>query len=394
MATEDKVQEKPSRVALARREDQEETRIDLTSIDTKKVNLLVPTKQVKMLSPYHMATIQTVSLSPNPEDGDVYKQGSRNIAPRGQDAKYVDVVCMSKTGLMKLADAAGIVWNIPECKRLDDMKDRNYVSFQAVGGLRLPDGTFKAFKATKEIDMEAIEEEIRMEWDKKASTQVGFGNKAHKCTQEEADLNARRDILAFRKHKAARCETGAYNRVIRGILALQSAYLASDVAKPFMVPKIEFAPNYDDPHIRALTDRAIAADIEQTFGDPSKVTPDDKQAMAKLDEMRSAVPKPEWGSGAEILEADPEVIDVSDISEGELVDEKAQESETAESTPNKGELINAIGSIFQALNWGAAKRIAFINNEYTKSGISDLTMEELQDLRDKIEIIYTEVTQG
>lgn len=307
-------QDKPSAVALARRGDAGEKVIELgENFDRSKVNMLVPTDKVRMISPYHMARMQVVRVSPNPEDGDVFKVGSR----KNQRGQWEDVLCPSKVMLLKLSDAAGIIWNTPECKRLDNMQDRDYVAYQAVGGIRLPDGSFRAFKATKEIDMDVIEEEMRLEWDKK----VADG----KCKAEDMERKLRSELVQFRKHKAARCETGAYNRVIRGLLSLKSQYTATELAKPFVVARIDFAPDYSDPEIRRKMDIAVLSQMQDDFPSAAGCLPvsreEGRQAEREVAEMKAAMPEPDFDGEQESVDVDPDTGEIIDAETVDLDDE-------------------------------------------------------------------------
>ena len=285
-------QEQNHETALATRPEQTlKTVLDIEKIDSTKFNLLVPTTKVTMISPYHRFTAVTVNISANQQDGDVYPQGNG--------------LALTKVGLMKLASAGGIVWNYPDCKRLDNMQDRNYVVFQAVGGIRLPDGTFKAYKASKEIDMEVVEEKIRMQQEEKGAK--------NSLSLEVVERNIRKELVQFREHKAARCETGAYLRVIRALLYIKSSYTAKELSLPFAVTRIDFSPDYSDP----IVQKAMQASIIRDFGGETRdITPDMHQAERQVDEMRAIAapsfePETITGEATEITQ-DGEVESVGD----------------------------------------------------------------------------------
>jgi len=228
----------------------------LKQYDRQKYNVLVPTAIVQQISPFHQARLEVVQLSPNPEDGDVYYIGKTQVYKQGEDGKKtkveVPVYAPAKPALMKIAHAAGIVWNWAECKRLDDHRDVDYVSFQAVGAIRKTNGEWVPLKATKEIDIRVIAEELAIQYEDKADELIS----AKKLKPEEREIwikkNLRKAVVQWRKHKLRRCETGAYLAVIRAALSLKHAYTRDELMRPFIVPRVDFAPDYNDPEVRRL----------------------------------------------------------------------------------------------------------------------------------------------
>jgi hypothetical protein len=319
--------EKPSRTAIAPRNGEAGRSIDLAGIDKKKFNVLIATQTVQIISPWHMARTSIVELSPDPNDGDVFRVGSvdANKGKKDQQGRYLphryeDRLCLTKPALLKLADAAGIVWNWRECKRMDNMSDRNYVAFQAVGGIRLPDGAVRVFRGSKEIDMEVIEAEIRDQWEKVGAAQAsdsdgeGGGARKKELTPEERERKALSEILQYRKHKAARCETGAYNRVIRMLLSLKSTFSAAEIAKPFIVERIDFAPDYSNPETRRRVELAYISQVGSDFGmeaqetralagDACATVEDCRQAEQEVQARREDA-GPKWDQAGEAVDAE------------------------------------------------------------------------------------------
>jgi len=117
-----------------------------------RCNVLIPTVTMTQISPYHRIRVEQVKIDPDPEAGDVFKVGAKKVGNNWQD-----VLSLSKTAILKLGTAAGIVWNWNETKVLSVSKD--YVLYQAVGAMRKPSGEWIPLKATKEIDLEVIEAE-------------------------------------------------------------------------------------------------------------------------------------------------------------------------------------------------------------------------------------------
>jgi len=246
----------------------------LKEYDRHKYNVLVPTAIVQQISPFHQARLEVVQLSPNPEDGDVYYIGKTQVYKQGDEGRKtkveVPVYAPAKPALMKIAHAAGIVWNWGECKRLDDHRDVDYVSFQAVGAIRKTNGEWVPLKATKEIDIRVIAEELAIQYEEKADDLIS----AKKLQPAERETwikkNLRKAVVQWRKHKLRRCETGAYLAVIRAALSLKHAYTKDELLRPFIVPRVDFAPDYNDPEVRRLImTQGLKATAELFGGTPA-----------------------------------------------------------------------------------------------------------------------------
>jgi len=209
-------------------------------------NLLTPTTSVHGLSEFMVPVVDSVYLSANPEDGDVYPEKQTT------ETKFR----ISIQGLRKLAVTAGIIWHSAACKRTDNRKDRNYVSYQCVGGLKKTDGSVFFLKAEYDLDFEIIEQEL-MEIHRQKSKNW------HKSDQEKqayVDSSVRRDVLFKRKHRLKLAESGAFARVVRAALSLKSAYKKSELAKPFVMVRYVFQPDLSDIETRRqVTAAAIQA---------------------------------------------------------------------------------------------------------------------------------------
>ena len=217
-------------------------------------NLLMPSTQIAGLSEFHSPVVEKVLLSSNKDDGDVYPHSGEED---GDKAKYR----LTKQALMKLSVCAGIIWSVQETKRLDNRSDRNYCAFAAVGGIKKADGQPVFFRAEYDIDFDVIEEELRESYEGKAKKY-----KKDASAKEKADyveFCVKRDLLQKRKHKLKLAEAGAMNRVVREILGLKNAYTKAELAKPFVMVRIVFRPDYNDKEVRK---QLIAAHIQSMTG--------------------------------------------------------------------------------------------------------------------------------
>ncbi len=209
-----------------------------------KYNVLFPQSQMTQISPYHRIRVEEVKINPDPEAGDVFKVGSKRAGNSWQD-----VLSLSKTGVLKLATAAGIVWNWNETRVLSSSKD--YVLYQAVGAMRKPSGEWIPLKATKEIDLDVIEAETYESNLKKADALKPEQRKG--MTPEQwADMQTRTNMIQWKKNKLMRAETGAMLRVVRALLSIKHQYSPAELKKPFAVPTVDFTPDYSDPEVKRM----------------------------------------------------------------------------------------------------------------------------------------------
>jgi len=236
----------------------------LTDYESKGYNLLLPSKTLQQDSLFHEPTVDVVQLSPD----DCYPQDN-------SDPEKATRFSIGKTGLMKFAHAAAISWSWSECKRTDPATDRNYVSYQAVGALQKADGRWLSFKGSYEIDMEVVEEDLRQLYSKMATGIRRKQNSWIKTDEDERsyiESSVKRELLRRRKHKLRLCETGALLAVIRALLAIKATYSRDELSKPFVVPRIVFKPDLEDPDIRRAVILGSMKAVAETFGGPQSFT--------------------------------------------------------------------------------------------------------------------------
>lgn len=327
-------------------------------LDPKQANLLVPSQDIQQVSPWHAARTSIVQVNPDPDAGDVFKVGSRYDSA---GKAFVDLYCMGKPALMRIAAAAGIVWSFRDSGVVS--VNSSYVCYKAVAAVRLPDGSFQPILANKEIDLEVIEAELRDqalkkveggvsaadakiykgEWRKVKTPQgeknVYFLDDAEKARYVEASVHT--NMIQWRKNKLMRAETGAMLRVIRAALGIKSQYTEDELKKPFIVPRIDFSPDYSDPEVRnALLQHGVEA-MSNLFG---QSTP----PRVALGTVRgSAAPELALPGGARTAEP----IDVSGQASGEDSDPWAgsddSEPETSEVPAHETEVPgSAAGHLF------------------------------------------------
>lgn len=260
----------------------------LEKLKKENVNLLMPTIHMEGLSEFHAPVLESVMLNSDPKEGDVYPHDDEEDAAK---KKYRP----TKQALMKLSVCGGIIWSVEGCKRVDDMSNRNYMCYQAVGGIRKADGSPVFFKAVYDMDFEVLEEDLREQYQKKAKAKNKQGEYYRKTDAERAEYVeycVKRDLLAKRRHAIKLCEAGAMNRVIRELFSLKQAYTSAELAKPFVMARIIFKPDYSAPDVRkAMIDAHVKA-MTGIYGDVVERTKQD-QVDAAIDVTPVSEDKPD-----------------------------------------------------------------------------------------------------
>ena len=217
-------------------------------------NMLLPTQILSEVPAMHKITIEYEKIDPKPEKGDVYPKGSGD-ADKG---KFI----LSKQALMRLCACAGIEWNWAWCKRTDDSSDRDYIAYRMVGAVRKLDGTWYPLQGQYDIDFGVEEDELKDLFTQKSRN----WNKSQEQKDAYVRDMARKELLRKRKHKLALCETGAMLRAIRGLLVIRNSYTVEELEKPFVIARLAFQPDYNDPEIRREFVAAATQAITGVYG--------------------------------------------------------------------------------------------------------------------------------
>jgi hypothetical protein len=197
-------------------------------LDNPGVELILPSMPVNAeLGFGHKVAVSVVTISPNPDDREVFKVGSNRA---GQP-----VYAYTKPGLEKMAEAAGIQIRT---ERTDDRSNGDYCEFRALAGMKGSNGQSIIRTATKAFDMKTVEDEA-------VRNRMKEG-----VTEAQAREGARAEVTAFRKHIVARTETGAILRVVRSLLAIKSGLTAAQIARPKVLARVEFNPDASDPVVK------------------------------------------------------------------------------------------------------------------------------------------------
>jgi hypothetical protein len=141
-------------------------------------------------------------------------------------------LALTKSALEKIGAAAGISWDAHQSGRTDDGSDPHYCAWRAVGVMRQFDGTEIQVMASKEMDL------------RDGSAQV----EAIRANKKEGK-DPSNQIRELRAHIMAHAESKAKLRAIRS-LGLRAAYKAEDLQKPFVVARLVWTGETDDPELR------------------------------------------------------------------------------------------------------------------------------------------------
>lgn len=142
---------------------------------------------------------------------------------------------LSKSTLQKIASALGISWEPQASGRVDDGSDPRYCRWKAVGTYRSFDGQVQTIVGEKEMDL------------RNGSPQVEGLERQQKAKGKDATAQ----ISEMRLHIQQHAETKAQLRAIRS-LGIKTGYTRSELLKPFVVARVMWTGQTDDPVLKRL----------------------------------------------------------------------------------------------------------------------------------------------
>lgn len=215
-----------------------------------KANLVSPVASVGSMLPMHGISLRVVTI-----DATTNKYGAGAEVYRDSKFCEKDEVALGGVALNKIASAAGV--DIIESVRTDDRSDPNYCEWRVTVGMRDFDGTWRQFTKSKQVDLrDGAPDTFKPE-----KNSEGF--KTGKLVKLDPSA-----IGQARRHILSNAETKAFFRALRALLNLKQKYKVSELAKPFLVPKLVPMLDPNDPdQKKALIDMAVNGG-RRVFGAP------------------------------------------------------------------------------------------------------------------------------
>ena len=277
---------------------------EITSIEairqkyaTDSVHLLLPTVHLEQITPFYKLSVVTVEADLTPNGGDLYKLGSApkkdangNDVKQGDKTVFESLYSPAKPLLMKIATAAGIQFD-PDYTGVS-CDGRYLYTGKARGAIRLPDGSFRTQYDEKVIDL-AIEEEKQQlllmdkataglsgsdAWNASKLYSGSWETKKMENEDKKVFLIVEKDrtqyinrqllinMIQLRKDAPQKALTGAMLRVVRALIGLKGQYTETELKKPFVLARVNFSPDYNDPLVRkAVLEQGISA-MSNLFG--------------------------------------------------------------------------------------------------------------------------------
>lgn len=241
-------------------------------------NLLMPSDSLNNVPAMHRVTIERIKLSPDPQDKDVYvQQGKDDDTP--EKKRYA----LTKDGVLKLSSCAGVQWDYDHSGRLDRHETPDYISWRMVGAVQRLDGSWLPLQGAYDLDFDVIAEQIL---EQKRNTAARFWTNAKWFKELGKDgqqayiaKKSREDLLLVKRHKVARCETGAMLRAIRGLLNIKGTYSHAELQKPFVIARLVFQPDYADPIIKAQAVALAFKAMQGVYGISAPSFPQPRQIL-------------------------------------------------------------------------------------------------------------------
>lgn len=257
----------------------------LAEYDATKHNVLTPVTIMRAEDvSYLRQSIAVIRLSADPDAGDCYAAPGTTWGKDQKGRFLPDKVAPTKTGLAKIAAAMGVVIGQPE--KVTPASHRLLRELAAGAGITAIHALFDKVKydvayrvaiavrdgldyrylgASYEWDLDAQERKIRREARKNAK------KAAEKKPPQEFDVEGyvadRLDQVIAERHGLA--ETKAINRALRAT-GIKQVYTREEFARPFVVQRIEFAPDMSDPAMQAAVINKGLQSGAQIFAGASK----------------------------------------------------------------------------------------------------------------------------
>ena len=263
----------------------------------EKYNNLVPMQTVTNIAEIHKPVINTVEISINENDKEIYLQDKNKANSDGW--------ALTKKGLTKLMRAAGIKIlytksELPSvCQKCAEV-NRNIGRAINCGACQNKDVKFSCAISVPQLTGDPM---------------VYEASKEIVVEDETANMTAAQKSN-FMKFRTEMCESKALNRALRGALNIKSTYSKQELTKPFVVAYL--VPNLDNPEVKQAAINSFYAASEGLFGktpeiektEQSEIVAEIENTPAPAIEAQADVviePEPEQPQPAPVQQADGEL---------------------------------------------------------------------------------------
>ena len=194
----------------------------------------------------HTPMVSVVSIDPDPKGGDVHELAGK--------------FAYSKASLDRIAAAAGICWLPENCGRTDNGADPEIVRFRMSGKRKELDGQWRVVTREYEFDLAARQAELEASAANKNANITDTNQR-----QRAIDAYVAKEMVQLRKFKVQRAESGAANRVTRVFLGIKASYTGAQIARPVVIPKLVFTPDYSDPDVKKFMLAEATGTIKELY---------------------------------------------------------------------------------------------------------------------------------
>jgi len=204
-----------------------------------KYKLVTPAAVIGKTNQYIKRSFILVQFDTGPESPDVYQ-----LHGDWQGISNVEHFALTKNGLKKISDALGINWS---SFRSDNRTNPELAEVVAKGKFLGIDGEVEIV-GIKAIEVGPAIEELRLDLIDKAKSGLLYNPRqttkkvlsyVSKACGEEIERRCQRRRLNLLKNKVALAETGAKQRAMRSLCAVQDSYTAAELKKTFVIPHFQ-----------------------------------------------------------------------------------------------------------------------------------------------------------
>lgn len=252
-----------------------ETALSITKKYPKEqYNLLGNTDVMVNIPEIKSPVVQVVKLDTNPEHGDIYLQKEGYKDRNGN--VHPDLWAITKNGLKKLADGAGI--KMISSEHVIPSTCQKCIAINKGAGQVIRCGECRnqdvAYRVT--ISVPQLTGEVLTVTD---TNEIIVKNATANMTEAQ--------VTEFLRHLPQICEAKALNGAIRTALHIKGTYLIQELQKPFIVAYL--VPNLDQEDVKKAAIESMFQSTAKLFGAaPETATPSVAQIESKVPETHAA----------------------------------------------------------------------------------------------------------